>query len=233
MKRFYKQAGYRAVSEKGWQICLDGKPVRTPKSNLLTVDVESLAAAIANEWNAQTDKVVPDTMPLTRLANSVLDLMAEGRDDIVENLANYGKTDLVCYRAPHPPELRQQQDQAWDPFIDWAQDNHNITLTITESLSAVPQPADSLLRLKTLVAAHDDPGLAALHDFVTITGSLVIGLSVSAGAFTVDDAWAAARVDDTYQNQRWGKDTDAERTAARRHQELKDAARFRTHFTQN
>ena len=60
----------------GFPVLLDGKPVRTPARGLLAAPDRALAEALAAEWDAQTDKVDPAAMPLTRLANSIIDGVA-------------------------------------------------------------------------------------------------------------------------------------------------------------
>src|SRR3954471_3176971 len=113
MKRVYKQAK-ACPAEGGWGVALDRRPMRTPGRNELIVPSEALASAIAAEWDAQQDEIRPATMPLTRLAATTIDRTAIQRDQIVAETANYAGTDLVCYRADHPPELVQRQQAVWD-----------------------------------------------------------------------------------------------------------------------
>ena len=75
MKRFYTQAEASPV-EGGWQIMLDGRPVKTPGRQDLVVPSERLGQAIAGEWQAQGDEVNPRAMPLTGLANAAIDRVA-------------------------------------------------------------------------------------------------------------------------------------------------------------
>ncbi|MGL6210132.1 MAG: ATP12 family protein, partial [Paracoccaceae bacterium] len=102
-KRFWKQASVSPV-DGGFAITLDGRPVKTPAKTPLVVPTEGLARAIAAEWDAQTGLVKPDTMPFTRTANSALDKVAPQFNEVVDMLAAYGETDLLCYRAIGPEE---------------------------------------------------------------------------------------------------------------------------------
>src|ERR1044072_2612021 len=68
-KRFYNQA---TAGENG-TILLDHKPVNTPGRRALQAPTSSLAGAIAAEWNSQLDVIDPAYMPVTRLANSIID----------------------------------------------------------------------------------------------------------------------------------------------------------------
>src|SRR5882757_2414912 len=71
-KRFYANAGVVAGAD-GLAITLDDKPVRTPSGRRLVAPTREIADAMAAEWNAQKEIIDPLTMPLTRLANSVVD----------------------------------------------------------------------------------------------------------------------------------------------------------------
>ncbi|MDX1580978.1 MAG: ATP12 family chaperone protein, partial [Alphaproteobacteria bacterium] len=75
MKRFYEKADI-AKAEQGWQIVLDGRPIKTPAKAGLAVPGESLARAIAEEWQSQGEEIDPFTMPLTGLANAAIDRVA-------------------------------------------------------------------------------------------------------------------------------------------------------------
>lgn len=208
MKRFYKAV--RAVAdEDGFQIELDGRIARTPKKAKLRLPSRTLADAIALEWQAQDDRVDPVTMPLTRLANSAIDAVTTQRETVVETIAAYGGSDLVCYRADTPPDLVAAQHAHWQPLLAWIERRHGAVLTVTADITHVEQPPASLAALTAAVADFDDYGLAALHDLTTITGSLVIGLAVAGDEIDVDRAWAAAQVDEEYQAAKWGEDAEA------------------------
>ena len=81
--------------------------VRSPAGRPFTVPTQALARAIAEEWAAVPDKgeIKPDRMPLTRLAMTGLDRAADQRAKVIADIAAYGGSDLLCYRATEPPEL--------------------------------------------------------------------------------------------------------------------------------
>ena len=117
MRRVYARVETRPVSngrgDGSWGVALDGKPVRTPAKHELVVPSETLAAAIAAEWDAQREDIRPATMPLLRLAATAIDRTAAQRDLIVAETAGYAGTDLVCYRAEGPPALAARQHAVW------------------------------------------------------------------------------------------------------------------------
>src|SRR2546423_467655 len=72
-KRFYKVAAAGEAEGDDHPVLLDGKTVRTPARRALAAPIKELAEAIALEWEAQRDVIDPLAMPLTRLANSIID----------------------------------------------------------------------------------------------------------------------------------------------------------------
>jgi chaperone required for assembly of F1-ATPase len=225
MKRFYKQVSV-LPGAAGFCIELDGRSVRTPKKAALAVETEALAEAIAEEWRQQGENITPQTMPLLRLANTAIDMVAGQRDAVVANLAGFAGTDLVCYLASEPEALVQRQDRLWSPWLAWAEARYGATLATTDGVSHLAQDGVALAALHVVVDGHDVMELAALNDLVTIAGSLVLALAVSAGAMDAGAAWTAARLDNDFQAERWGRDAEAEAHSTRLRGEFVTAARF-------
>jgi chaperone required for assembly of F1-ATPase len=207
MKRFYKNAD--PVREAGgYGIVLDGRPVKTPGKRALIVPSEALAAAIAEEWNAQEDEVRPPTMLLTRLATTTADRVATQREAVVHETAKYAETDLVCYRAAHPPALAARQHAAWQPLIDWAVLRYDAALTVTTGVIPRSQSAASVRALTAAVAELDNFTLTALHIATAACGSLVIALALLEGRLEARDAFAASQLDESFQIEAWGEDCE-------------------------
>jgi chaperone required for assembly of F1-ATPase len=213
MKRFYQKAE-AATRAGGHAIMLDGKPIKTPGKRDLLVPSGALAAAIAEEWNAQETEVRAAAMPLTRLATTTVDRVATQRDAIIRQTANYAGTDLVCYRATHPPELAARQQAVWQPLIDWAVLRYDAPLVVTNGVIPKSQSAESLRAFAAAVAEHDDFALTALHVATAACGSLVTGLALIAGHLDAEGAFAASQLDESFQIEAWGE--DAEQAARRR-----------------
>lgn len=226
-RRFWKAAHIRAA-EDGWEVLLDDRPLRTPGKQPLILPTEPLARAIADEWDAQTDLIDPLSMPLTRAANSAIEKVTPQRAAVAEMLADYGGTDLLCYRAEEPESLIRSQADGWDPLIDWSATELRAPLRITHGVIPVPQDAASLARLRAPVDGLDVFGLTALHDLVTLPGSLILGLAVINGRISADDAHALSRIDDEYQAERWGRDEDSDAAAAGRLEAMRSAERLWT-----
>lgn len=224
-KRFWKTVSV-VPAEAGFAVYLDAKPVRTPAKRPLIVPTPGLGEAIAAEWQAQQDLIRPDTMPYTRAANSALDKVQPLMDAVVDELAGYGGTDLLCYRATGPQALIARQAAAWDPLLAWAGGALHAPLAVTAGVIPVPQPPDSLTRLRDHVAAHTAFHLAGLHDLVAISGSLILALAVAQGRLNVDEAFDASRIDEAWQAEQWGEDAEAAAHEALRAEAFRRAARF-------
>ncbi len=225
MKRFYETAVV-VPAAAGFTVELDGRAIRTPKKAPFVVPGRTVADAIAEEWLRQDDEIVPESMPLARLANTAIDMVAGQRDAVVDNLAGYGETDMLCYRVDGPPDLVRRQEALWSPWLQWVESQHQAVLTVTDGIAHIAQDQGALAALRRAVDGHDVMELAALNDLVTIAGSLVLGLAVSAGAADVATAWSAIRLDQDYQAEKWGRDAEAEAHAARLRQEFADAVHF-------
>lgn len=224
-KRFWKMADVVAA-EHGFAVALDGRAIRTPAKTAFWVPTEALAQQVAAEWQAQADKVRPETMPFTRMANSALDKVAPQHGAVADMLAAYGGSDLLCYRAEAPRELQELQAEAWDPVLDWARETLHAPLIVTQGVMPVAQDRAALAAFSVLVHDFTSFQLAAFHDLVAITGSLVLAFAVVRGRLDVDAAFAASRIDEAWQAKLWGTDEEAAESEALKLEALRHAAHF-------
>ena len=224
-KRFWQAASAEAC-EGGFTVRLDGRAVKTPARRALVLPTLAMAEVIAAEWDAQQGLVKPDTMPATRAANSALDKVAEQFDEVAGLLAAYGETDLLCYRATGPAALVARQADGWDPLLAWCATTLQAPLIATAGVMHIDQPAASVAVLRDLVHGFTPFQLAAVHDLIAISGSLVLALAVTRGRLTVEQAWDLSRIDETWQNEQWGVDDEAAALESLKHHALLEAARF-------
>lgn len=209
-RRTYRAASVApAGGTAGFIVALDDKPVLTPAKAPLVLPTAALAAAIVAEWAEQGDRIKPQTMPMMALACTAIDRVGPNRGRVVEDIAAYGGTDLVCYRADGPADLVQHQARVWQPLVDWAALVLDAPLTVTAGIAPLGQPAAALRALTTAVARFDDFGLSALSVATSAAGSLVIALALAAGRLDSAAAFDAAQLDETYQIEKWGEDAEA------------------------
>ena len=214
-ERFYDHAGTES-GPSGHAVRLDGKPVQTPARRPLAAPSLPLAQALAAEWDAQTDKIDPAKMPLTRLANSIIDGVADGPGPVKAEIEKYLASDLLFYRAASPQRLRERQAELWDPILRWAKDTLGAAFKTGEGVVHIAQPQAALNAASA--AIPDDPWrLGALHVITTLTGSALLALALLRGEVSADDAWRDAHVDEDWNMEQWGHDELAlERRAFRR-----------------
>lgn len=224
-KRFWTTTATVKV-DGGYSITLDDRPVKTPAKASLILPTASMAAAVSKEWDAQEGQVDPGTMPVTRGANAAIDKVATQKAEVVQLLAAYGETDLLCYRAADPAALMAQQAAAWDPLLDWAACTYGVRLQTGKGVMHVPQDADGLVGLKAQLDQMTAFELAGAHDLISLSGSLIIALAVTQGHITPQEGWTISRLDEDWQISQWGEDEEAQMQEKIKKAAFCDAARF-------
>jgi chaperone required for assembly of F1-ATPase len=221
-KRFYEKAEI-GESAGGFAILLDGKPVKTPARRALAAPLRALSTAMAAEWNAQGEIIDPARMPLTRLANSIIDGVADKPAAVADDIVKYLASDLVFYRAGGPAELIERELLHWDPVLAWAREKLGARFVLAEGVVFIAQPQSALAAARA--ALPENPWeLGALHAITTLTGSALLALALAHGALSAGDAWAAAHVGEDWNMDFWGRDDVALQRRALRFAELTAAA---------
>ena len=216
-QRFYARAGVVEAPD-GFVITLDDKPVRTPSGRALAAPNREIADGIVAEWDGQQETIDPLTMPLTRLANSVIDAVVDRVEAVIDDVAKYFGSDLLFYRAGHPEALVAREAAHWDPIVFWAADALGAHFILAEGIVHVRQP-DSAIAAARAALPTNAWSIAALHVVTTLTGSALLALGLMRGVIDQDQAWAAANVDEDWNIEQWGGD---EEVAARRAARLVD-----------
>ena len=229
MRRFYQRVGVEA-HEGSFEVRLDGRSLRTPAKEPMILPTRSLASAVAEEWDKQRDTVQPSQMHLTQLAATAIDRVAANRTLVIDTVAAYAQTDLLCHRAAQPQSLVQRQLAVWQPILDWAILTFDAPLAVTTDVMPLHQSARALEAIRGVVAARDDMELTALNVATGLLGSVILALALDRGRIDAAEACAAAHIDDDFQAERWGRDCDAlaRRTAV--DAELAAVERFLRHI---
>jgi len=218
-KRFYT----RATAGEGGHVLLDGKPVMTPARKPLAAPSRALAEALAGEWEAQGNEIDPARMPLTRLANAVIDAVAEKPAEVAAGVEKFLHSDLLFYRAETPAGLVEKQAQRWDPILAWAHEALGARFVLGEGVMHVAQPAEAIAAARAAIPS-DVWRLGAVSSVTSLAGSALIALALAEGVLDADGAWAAAHVDEDWQMAQWGSDELALAARAFREAELRAAA---------
>lgn len=215
-KKFFKEAT-AGESDDGWRLLLDGRPAKTPGRNPLAFPSKALASAVAAEWDGLGEFIEPLRMPITRIANAIIDGVVPDPAPVAAEIVRYASSDLLCYRADGPRTLVQRQTAAWDPVLAWARDELGARLILSEGVMFVTQPQTALDAIAAALPAADGWRIGATHVVTTLTGSALLALALLHRRLETEEVWAAAHVDEDFQVSQWGEDAEAaERRAARR-----------------
>lgn len=216
MKRFWTQVLADPVGDggsDGWRILLDGRPVRLPGGAALLLPDARLAEAVAAEWQAAGGEVGGEMsfadVPLTRIAGTAQERIAPDPAPVIAELAGYGGSDLLCYRAAAPPALVERQAREWQPWLDWARRRFGAELVATEGIMPIAQDPVALERLAGSMARLSPFVLGALGVIVPALGSLVLGLALADSALDAEAALRLATLDERFQEEFWGADDQA------------------------
>jgi chaperone required for assembly of F1-ATPase len=219
-KRFYERA--HVADAPPFSILLDGRAIKTPAQHALAAPTRAVGAAIAREWDAQGERIDPALMPLTRLANSIIDGVAATPQPVADEVAKFLGSDLLCYRADTPEGLLQRQAQHWDPVLGWAREALGARFILSQGVMFVAQPERAIAAASAAIPA-DPWRLGAVHTVTTLTGSALLALAVASRALDIEAAWAAAHVDEDWNMSQWGRDDIALARRAAREAEMRAA----------
>ena len=229
MKRFYKQvavAPSEAEGEVGWRVLLDGRAIRTAGGLPQVVATSALAEAMADEWAEQGEEIDAAGFILRDMADYAIDIVARDRPGVTRELLPFAETDTLCYRAEEGEALHERQLAVWEPLLTAAERRWNIRFERVGGVIHRAQPAETMDRLEAVLADQSDFALAALRTLASLAASLVIGLAALEPDADAEALWQAANLEEDWQAELWGKDSEAEALRARRFRAFAAAMRF-------
>ncbi len=215
-RRFYKQVEV-AAREGNFTLLLDGRGAKTPAGAPLRVPTRALAELVAAEWDAQGEQIDLSAMPANRLAATVIDRTASAGAAVAAEVARYAGSDVLCYFAEAPATLVEAQVARWGPLLDWARDALAVELHRGTGVVPRSQPPEALARVEALVAALDPFTQAGVAFATPLFGSAILALALQRGQLHADAVFDLSRLEEAYQEGRWGVDAEAaDRTARQR-----------------
>ena len=217
-RRFWTEVDV-AESANGFVVRLVGRPAKTPAGQPLAAPTRALAEVVAEEWAAQGETVEFATMLATRLASTALDRVPAQHRAVAGEVARYATSDLLCYVAEGPEPLVRAEQAAWSPLLAWANTELGLRFVQAAGIIHTPQPAETVERVEALAAELDDFRLTALAFAAPLFGSAVLALALQRGRIPGEQAWEASRVDEAFQESRWGVDAEAAERAGKLREE--------------
>lgn len=227
-KRFWKTVTLEQ-GEGGYRILLDGKPAKTPGRAVLASPTQAIAQRMHAEWEAVGERLDPAMLPMTKLINVALDQADGSRGAILDDIAAYAGSDLVCYRAERPEGLVDRQSTVWDPYVQRLATHHHIEMKLAAGIVHVNQKPETLAAIRALAdqRAIDAQALVALHLATTLLGSAVLALALAEPGGCDGRAqaiWLASYVDEDWNRDQWGEDEEATALRASRWRDFEAAA---------
>jgi chaperone required for assembly of F1-ATPase len=212
-RRFYREVGVNKA-DGGFQVTLDGRAPKTPVGLALTLPTKALAKLVAAEWKAQAAAVDLGAMPATRLAFTTIDRAAGARAAFAAEVARFAASDVICYFADSPPALVERQTKFWIPLLDWAGEALGVRLERASGITHRAQSPEALARAESLSAGLGDFALTGLAHAAGLFGSAVLAFALQRGRLSGDEAFDLSRLDEAFQEERWGVDAEAAARAA-------------------
>jgi chaperone required for assembly of F1-ATPase len=214
-RRFY--AACEVVpTDEGFAIRLDGKPPKSPGGRPLVAPTLAIARLVEGEWAAQGERIEIAAMPATRLLHTALDAIPGRRAEIAAGIAAFAGADAICYFAAGPSSLIERQRAAWRPLLEWARIAHGLTFVEASGIRHIAQPSETLAAVEAIALACDDFALAALAFGAALFGSAILALALRDGRISGQEAFDLSRLDEAFQEERWGVDVEAAAARARR-----------------
>lgn len=215
MKRFWREAA-TARNDLGWQVALDGRPIKTQGGNPLVLPNKALADLLAGEWEAQGEEIDPASFRHRDTADFAIDVVAPDRAAAIAALLRYAETDTLCYRADPDEPLWKRQQEVWEPLLAACEAREGVRLQRVSGVMHRPQDAAALEKLRTRLEGCDDFTLAALTTLASLAASLTIALAALEPDADGEALWDAANLEEDWQADLWGRDWEAEERRERR-----------------
>lgn len=215
MKRFWRETA-AVRGEGGWQVALDGRPIRTQGGNPLVVPRKALAELLAAEWAAQGEEIDPASFRHRDIADFAIDVVAPDRAAAIAALLRYAETDTLCYRADPDEPLWKRQQAVWEPLLAACEAREGVRFQRVSGVMHRPQEAAALETLRARLEAFDDFTLAALTTLASLAASLTIALAALDADADGEALWDAANLEEDWQSELWGHDEEADARRERR-----------------
>ena len=209
VKRFYKQATV-AETGPGYQVMLDGRPIKTQGGRPQVVRSRALADRLAAEWQQQGEEIDPSAFRFRDMVDYAIDVVPTERGETVEKLLRYVETDTLCYRADPDEPLWKRQMEVWEPLLSDIEQREGVKLERISGVIHRPQPAEALTRLRERLSGMDEFALAALEQMASLAASLCIALAALEKDADGAALWDAANLEEEWQAEQWGREEEAE-----------------------
>jgi chaperone required for assembly of F1-ATPase len=148
-------------------------------------------------------------MHATRLANTAVEQIPQAREATAQAIADYAASDLLCYFALAPAGLVARQTERWGPILDRAEAELRLRFIRAAGVVHQAQPPETLAKVRSIALAVDDFRLTGLAFGAALFGSAVLSIALMRGWLSGEAAFDASRLDEAWQEEKWGVDDEA------------------------
>lgn len=216
IKRFYTDVDVTSC-ETGFMVELDKRAVKSPGRQILVLPNKQLAQSLAMEWRNQEGFIDRATMPVLNFAGLVTDSIIPLPDDARAEILKYAHSDLLCYRAGEPDTLIAKQQRLWGPVLEQYKQDESIEFKTSTGIQYVEQECQDMKRFAALIAPLEGYELGGALVVTTMCGSAVLAMALVKGWFSADVVWELCHIDEDYQIEKWGSDSEEEERRQQRY----------------
>lgn len=189
-----------------YEITLDHRKLKTPKGQLLQVESEPLAIALATEWDNQKETVNRSGMHLTSLVNTSIDNPNHlSKLDLVNYMLDYLPTDTVLYQSGDEDALYGVQSKEWDPIIEWFNERYSVDMTKNRDIQPVTVSKEIRMNIGKYLMSYNEPSLHAFVFAVDTLKSVILSFACIDRFVSVEKAVLLARLEEEFQSGYWGR----------------------------
>lgn len=149
-------------------------------------------------------------------------LESSTRENLIDELAAYSETDLLCYFAAEP-KLYGRQRELWEPVLAWMEGEIGAPIARTQGIIPVDQPAALPALCRAWLEQMNDSALVATAQMVTALGSILLVFAILKGPMRLNQALDAAKLDEEFQQEQWGEDETKSKEVFEKEQKIRAA----------
>lgn len=191
-----------------FDIYIKNKFLKTPEGNPFEVPTLALARAIEEEWEKDPSPHYGQK-PLTSLAATTLDRIAEARESYISYIVQSIPRDVILFWSPEPETLMKLQEKEWQPLIQKINQALGLQLESTPLLSLPALTSHEEEKVRTFLYHLTTFQLSGFVHLLTLTSSFAISYLLFKDELKPDVAWDLAHLHEHEQQRVWGKDMEA------------------------
>lgn len=208
-----------------FDIYIKNEFLKTPEGNPFEVPTLALARAIEEEWEKDPSPHYAQK-PLTSLAATTLDRVAEARESYITYIVQSVTQDVILFWESEPAFLMKLQEKEWQPLITQINDSLGLKLKATTSLSIPALGSHEEEKVRAFLYHLTTFQLSGFVHLLTLTSSFISSYFLFRDELTAKKVWDLAHLHEHEQKRIWGQDEEAQNREKASHEELLETLRY-------